>query len=190
VFSIAESNPHSIHIPYRESSIHHLEQVHHVFRTPSWLIPEWILGAHFTYALFTRFGNMMMTSWAQPTAMERFLHNKLGFIISSFWDFIQSIVLFQLKRNGKGKDQSAQERLNVLIPEHKILRDFRSSGALGPENYYPLVADGKILPYHSEIECFSHETVQLKNGVVIPCDVVVLSVGYLTPTFPFLPEKY
>ena len=82
-------------------------QVHHVFRTPSWLIPEWILGAHFTYALFTRFGNIMMTSWAQPTAMERFLHNKLGFVISSFWNFIQSIVLFQLKRNGKGKDQAA-----------------------------------------------------------------------------------
>jgi dimethylaniline monooxygenase (N-oxide forming) len=165
-------------------------QVHHVFRTPSWLIPEWILGAHFTYALFTRFGNVMMTSWAQPTGLERFLHNKLGFIISSFWGFIQSIMLFQLERNGKGKDQSAKERLKVLIPEHKILLDFRLSGALGPENYYPLVADGKILPYHSEIDCFSPEAVQLKNGAVIPCDVVVLSVGYLTPTFPFLPEKY
>jgi dimethylaniline monooxygenase (N-oxide forming) len=73
----------------------------------------------------------MMTSRAQPTAIERFLHNKLGFVISGFWNFVQSIVLFQLKRNGKGKDQSAQERLNVLIPEHKILLDFRSSGALG-----------------------------------------------------------
>ncbi len=81
-------------------------EVHHVFRTPSWLIPEWILGAHFTYALFTRFGNVMMTSWAQPTAMERFLHNKLSFVISSFWDMIQSIVVFQLKRTGKGKDQA------------------------------------------------------------------------------------
>jgi len=165
-------------------------EVHHVFRTPGWLIPEWILGAHFTYALFTRFGNIMMTSWAQPTALERFLHNKVPFVISGFWNFIQSIVLFQLKRNGKGKDQSAQDRLKTLIPEHKILMDFRSSGALGPENYYPLVAAGKILPYHSEIECFSHETVQLKNGTVIPCDVVVLSTGYLTPAFPFLPEKY
>lgn len=165
-------------------------EVHHVFRTPSWLIPEWILGAHFTYALFTRFGNIMMTSWAQPTAMERFLHNKLRFVVSSFWDFIQSVVRFQLKRNGKGKDQAAQERLKTLIPEHKILMDFRSSGALGPENYYPLVAEGKILPYHSEIECFSYETVRLKNGLVIPCDVVVLSTGYLTPAFPFLPEKY
>ena len=165
-------------------------EVHHVFRTPSWLIPEWILGAHFTYALFTRFGNVMMTSWAQPTAMERFLHNKLPFVISSFWDMIQSIVLYQLKRAGKGKDDAAQERLKTLIPEHKILGDFRSSGALGPENYYPLVAEGKILPYHSEIDCFSRDSVQLKNGLVIPCDVVVLSTGYLTPTFPFLPHKY
>ena len=165
-------------------------QVYHVFRAANWLIPEWILGAHFTYALFTRFGNVMMTSWAQPTAMERFLHKQLGFVISSFWDFIQAIVLFQLKRTGKGKDQAAQERLKTLIPEHKILMDFRSSGALGPENYYPLVAEGKILPYRSEVDCFSYDSVQLKNGIVIPCDVVVLSTGYLTPKFPFLPEPY
>ena len=165
-------------------------QVHHVFRTPGWLIPEWILGAHFTYALFTRFGNVMMTSWAQPTALERFLHGKLGFVISGFWDLIQSIVLFQLKQTGKGKDQAAKERLKTLVPEHKILMDFRSSGALGPENYYPLVADGKILPYHTEIECFSQDAVKLRNGAGIPCDVVVLSVGYLTPRFPFLPAEY
>ena len=165
-------------------------QVHHVFRAANWLIPEWILGAHFTYALFTRFGNVMMTSWAQPTGAERFLHNRLGFVISGFWDFIQSIVLFQLRRTGKGKDQAAQERLNSLIPEHKILMDFRSSGALGPEDYYPLVAEGKILPYRSEIECFSQDAVQLKNGLVIPCDVAVVSTGYLTPTFPFLPREY
>jgi hypothetical protein len=68
--------------------------------------------------------------------------------------------------------------------------DFRSSGALGPENYYPLVAEGKILPYLSEIECFAPDAVQLKNGAVIPCDVVVLSTGYRTPTFPFLPDMY
>jgi hypothetical protein len=98
--------------------------------------------------------------------------------------------LYQLKRTGRGKDQAAQERLETLIPEHKILMDFRSSGALGPESYYPLVAEGKILPYRSEIECFSPDAVQLKNGTVIPCDVVVVSTGYLTPAFPFLPDKY
>ncbi len=165
-------------------------QVHHVFRNPSWLIPEWILGAHFTYALFTRFGNVMMTSWAQPTAMERFLHNKLSFVIDSFWNMIQSVVRFQLERNGKGKGQAAKDRLKVIQPKHKILMDFRSSGAVGPENYYPFVAEGKIMPYHSEVASFSQNGITLKNGAEIDCDLVVLSVGYLTPTFPFLPENY
>lgn len=165
-------------------------QVHHIFRSPSWLIPEWILGAHFTYALFTRFGNIMMTSWAQPTAMERFLHHQLEFVISSFWNLIQNIVKFQLERNGKGKDQAAKDRLKVIQPSHKILMDFRSSGALGPEKYYPFVAEGKILPYHSEVAGFSRDAIQLKSGAEIPCDLVVMSVGYRMPVFPFLPVKY
>lgn len=77
--------------------------VHHVFRTPGWLIPEWILGAHFTHALFTRFGSVMMTSWAHPTAAERFLHKRLNFVINSFWDFINAIVRYQMYQTAKGK---------------------------------------------------------------------------------------
>jgi dimethylaniline monooxygenase (N-oxide forming) len=38
------------------------QQVYHVFRTPRWLLPEWILGVHMTYALFNRFGTVMMPS--------------------------------------------------------------------------------------------------------------------------------
>jgi cation diffusion facilitator CzcD-associated flavoprotein CzcO len=166
----------------------HGANVHHVFRNPSWLIPEWILGAHFTHALFTRFGSIMMTSWAQPTAMEQLLHNKLGFLISGFWNFIQNIVRFQMNRYGK--NQAAKERLQAIQPKHKILMDFRSSGALGPEEYYPFVADGRILPYHTEISSFTDNSVILKSGEEIHADIVVLSVGFLTPTFPFLPAKY
>lgn len=165
-------------------------QVHHVFRTPCWLIPEWILGAHFSHALFTRFGNVMMTSWAQPTSLERFLHQQLGFVVNSFWDFITAIIRFQLKRVGRGKDQAAQDRLNVLIPQHKLLRDMRSSGALGPENYYPLVAEGQIVPYHAEVDGFSPAGLRLQNGTEVACDMVVLAIGFLTPVFPFLPKQY
>jgi len=143
-------------------------QVHHVFRAANWLIPEWILGAHFTYALFTRFGNVMMTSWAQPTAMERFLHNKLSFVISRFWDLIQSIVLYQLKRTGRGKDEAAQERLKTLIPEHKILMDFRSSGALGPENYYPLVAEARSCPIAQRSNAFRRMQCSYKTVLSFP----------------------
>jgi dimethylaniline monooxygenase (N-oxide forming) len=53
------------------------KEVHHIFRTPRWTIPEWILGIHFTHILFSRFGTVMMTSWGHPTSAERFLHSKL-----------------------------------------------------------------------------------------------------------------
>lgn len=165
-------------------------QVKHLFRTPSWLIPEWILGAHFTYALFTRFGSIMMTSWAQPNGLEQFLHQRLGFVVNGFWELVTAIVRYQLKRTGRGKDQAAKDRLNTLIPTHKLLRDMRSSGALGPENYYPLVAEGKIIPYHSEVAGFYPDGIQLQNGKAVACDLVVLSLGYLKPVFPYLPAKY
>jgi hypothetical protein len=165
-------------------------QVHHIFRSPAWLIPEWILGRHFTHALFPRFSSVMMTSWAQPTAVERFMHQRLNFMVANFWDLITAIVKFQLKRHGKGRDQASNERLNILIPKHKLLLDLRSSGALGPENYYPLVAAGNILPCHSEVAGFSSDAVLLQTGQKIVCDMVVLSLGFLTPVFPFLPAKY
>ncbi|MEP6895672.1 MAG: hypothetical protein ABI986_08705 [Chloroflexota bacterium] len=163
-------------------------QVQHVFRSASWLIPEWILGAHFTYALFTRFGSIMMTSWAQPNGMERFLHTKLDFMISSFWKMIQNVVRFQMERYAT--DEGAKKRLKAIQPPHSILDDFRSSGAVCPENFYPLVARGKILPYQSELACFNGDSVELKTGERIPCDIVVLSVGFFSPRFPYLPETY
>ena len=165
-------------------------EVHHIFRTPRWTIPEWILGVHFTHILFSRFGTVMMTSWAHPTSVERFLHGPLKAGINQFWDMIASVFRWQIKKLGRKKDQTAQERLDVVIPKHKFLPDLRSAGALAPESYYPLVADGKIQPHQAELSGFSQNGIQLKNGCEIPCDLVVLSLGSETPSFPFLPEKY
>ncbi|MEG5136241.1 MULTISPECIES: flavin-containing monooxygenase [unclassified Microcoleus] len=165
-------------------------QVNHVFRTPRWLVPEWILGVHFTHALFSRFGTVMMTSWAHPTAIERFLHNRLGFIVSGFWDLIASIFRFQVQRNVSGKGQEAQRRIQAVQPDHKLLPDLRSATAVAPENYYPFIAEGKISPHRAELSGFSRESVKLKNGCEIPCDLVILSLGSQTPIFPFLPDQY
>jgi len=165
-------------------------EVHHIFRTPRWTIPEWILGVHFTHILFSRFGTVMMTSWAHPTSVERFLHGPLKAGINQFWDMIASVFRWQIKKLGRKKDQTAQERLDVVIPKHKFLPDLRSAGALAPESYYPLVADGKIQPHQAELSGFSQNGIQLKNGCEIPCDLVVLSLGSEIPSFPFLPEKY
>jgi dimethylaniline monooxygenase (N-oxide forming) len=165
-------------------------EVHHIFRIPRWTIPEWILGIHTSHILFSRFGSVMMTSWAYPTAFERFLHGKLGGGVEKFWDMIKSVIQWQITRIGKNKDVVAKERLKTLIPSHRFIHDMRSAGAVAPETYYPFVVDGKIQPYHDEVKGFSNNKILLKGGREIPCDLVVLSLGSKTPEFPFLPEKY
>lgn len=82
------------------------------------------------------------------------------------------------------------ERLQTVIPSHALLGDLRSASCLEPETYYKSVADGRILPHHSEVESFIPTGLHLENGAVLECDLVLLSVGSQTPVFPFLSAPY
>ncbi len=59
----------------------------------------------------------MMTSWAHPTAIERFLHNRLAFLVSRYWDLVASVFRFQVQRNVSGKSQAAQDRIKLVQPD-------------------------------------------------------------------------
>lgn len=165
-------------------------QVSHVFRTPRWLMPEWIFGVHMTYALFTRFGSVMMPSWGHPTGAERFLHRRLGAMVGGFWQMIAAVLRFQTQRHGSRRDQAALARLKAVQPTHPLVPDLRSAAAIAPAEYYRLVAEGRIQPYQAEVCGFSREAIRLQSGQDLPCDLVVLSVGSQKPAFAFLPQKY
>jgi len=165
-------------------------QVHHIFRTPRWTIPEYVLGIHATYILFSRFGSVMMTSWGHPSALARFLHGRMAPFIAQFWGMIGSLFRYQENRVAAGMDEAARERLRTVQPDHPILLDMRSAAALAPEEYYPLVAQGRILPSRAGLAGFSKQGVLLQDGREIACDLVVLSLGSEMPAFSFLPEKY
>ena len=165
-------------------------QVHHVFRTPRWMIPFSIFRIHYTHLLFCRLNTFFMPCWAHPTGFERFVHRRLGFLVDSFWFSISRLVILLCKLRGVFKGRAANRRLNSLIPRHKLTGDLRSAAALTPPDYYRLVAAGRIEPCHGEISRFSGEAVHLKDGSTVPCDQVVLCVGTEQPRFPFLPEKY
>lgn len=164
--------------------------VHHVFRTPRWLLPEKILGMHFTRALFNRFGTVMMRSWVQPSSMERFLHRRMEFMVMGFWKMIAGILKFELKKHGYGKGKDAKKRLSVVTPATVLINDLGSKTALAPEKYLPLVASGKIQPHHASLKAFSHGEIILDNGEALGADIVLLCLGSDTPQFPFLPQHY
>lgn len=159
--------------------------VHHVFRTPRWTLPLKIFGVHYTRLFFNRFGSVMMTSWAHPTAAERFLHRRERFV-RSFWAGLQALVGGIARREGRGYGSAGQARLAAVLPQHAFLPDLRSAAALAPTGYYRHVGAGSIEPHHAEVTALSKDGVVLSTGEVLGADVVVLSVGSCSPTFPFL----
>jgi cation diffusion facilitator CzcD-associated flavoprotein CzcO len=168
--------------------------VHHVFRTPRWLIPEQILGVHFTWALFNRFGTVMMPSWAHPTAAERFLHRRMGGAVAGFWAMVERVLRRQVLAHAPRGDAEALRRLAAVQPTHRLVPDLRSAAALAPARYYEYVASGRIEPRRAAVTGFAPDGVRLDDGAggaaTVGADLVLLCVGSEAPAFPFLPAKY
>lgn len=165
------------------------EQTIHLFRTPRWTIPDYIFGVDWTIPLFSRFCTMMITCWDHPSPLERVLHS-LAFLINFFWSVIAIIFHYQVRLIGHGMGYMANARINIATPTHHFLQDLRSAIALLPDDYYPQVAKGRIIPCQAELSGFTSDGIILKGGEIIPCDQVVLALGNLTARFPFLPASY
>ena len=155
-------------------------QVHHVFRTPRWVLPQKLLGLHSSWFIFNRLGSVMMTSWAHPTRVERFLHSTLSPVVHSFWRTLAAVVRWHCEREGPS-------RVRQVLPDHPLLPDLRSATALMPHGYLNFVARGQIVPHHAEVASFDEQSVALTNTKRLECDRVVLSVGSERPRFPFFP---
>ncbi len=165
-------------------------EVHHVFRTARWALPKELLGVHMSWFLFNRFGSVMMTSWAHPTAAERFLHRELSFIVKSFWRGIEAVFRWDARRHARGTGPEGMARVERVLPKHPVGLDLRSAAAIAPDGYFRRVAEGKIVPHHAAVTGFDEEGLRLDDGTRVACDRVVLSLGSESPRFPFLPEKY
>ncbi|HGG57711.1 MAG TPA: hypothetical protein ENK31_07945, partial [Nannocystis exedens] len=166
------------------------KETHHVFRTPRWLVPERIAGIHYTYPFFSRYGTAMIPSWTHPSRAERILHHRLPLAVRGFWRSISALLRAQLQLKGLFKGAQARARLRTVLPPHNLLKDMRSATAQEPRGYYRAVAEGMIQPAHAKIQGFSADSVRLDDGREIAADLVVLSLGSLSPTFPFLAGNY
>lgn len=173
--------------------------VHHVFRTARWLIPLYIFGMHMSYALFARYGSVMIPSWVHPSAAERFLHGRLTWLVRGFWALLARIIWLQHVRDAKPRDRNARARIERLRPQHGVAPDLRSAAAVAPTNYFRLVADGKIEPVHAELIGFDEAGACLRPAARparpdtpshVDADIILLALGTGSPVFPFMPQRY
>lgn len=165
-------------------------QVHHVFRSPRWLLPRVLFGVHMANVIFTRASTTMLPAWVHPNEIEKALHDRFPFAVSGFWNMVTLATRAQLGLHSLWRDPEVQERMRVLEPENSLTYEMRAASALAPDNYFPSVIKGKILPYRGDVQGFSEDALVLSDGREIPCDMVVLAIGHKSPGFPFLPQPY
>ncbi len=165
-------------------------EVHHVFREPRWLIPRHILGVHMANLLFSRMSTAMIPAWVHPSEGERFLHDNMRSVVNGFWSMIAGLVRLQTGLHGMHRDPAVRRRFAALLPEAPVPFQMRSALALAPDDYFPMVQKGRIEPHRGEPVGFSEDALILSDGREIPCNLVVLSTGFTSPRFPFLPEAY
>ncbi|MCA9661865.1 MAG: NAD(P)/FAD-dependent oxidoreductase [Myxococcales bacterium] len=165
--------------------------VEHVFRTPRWLLPLHLGGlVHYTFAIFNRVNSVMIPCWAQPSAGERFLHERLSFVVRGFWAAISGLLRVQLMSASVGSGAAGRSRLRKLLPSHTLISDMRSAAAVAPTGYYRAVARGEITPHRATVVGMSEGGVLLDDGRELPCDTLLLCLGASSPRFPFMPERY
>jgi len=164
--------------------------VHHVFREPRWLLPRYFFGVHMSNLLCSRMSSVMIPSWVHPSAPERFLHDRLQPVVKGFWGMIATLVRAQTGLHDFHRDPEVRRRLALLTPSASVSYQMRSALAIAPDEYFQLVIEGRIEPYQGEIAGFGEKSLILADGREIPCELVVLSTGFTSPRFPFLPERY
>jgi dimethylaniline monooxygenase (N-oxide forming) len=165
-------------------------QVHHVFRPPRWLLPREMLGVHARHLLFSRVSTAFIPAWVHPSAAERLLHTRLRPLVGGFWWMISTLVRLVSGTHGLWRDPGVRARMQRLIPEEPLTFHMRSAVAMAPDNYFPMVVQGRIEPVRGEVAGLDESGVVLTDGRRIACDLVVASLGCPSPRFPYMPAPH
>lgn len=165
-------------------------QTVHIFRTPRWTIPDYLLGIDYSRSFFARFGSDMMPSWIHSSMPQKFLHSHLNGVVQLFWRFIATLFQFQYRRDARLGSKSSSVLDVVIPPKSQLMIDLRSATALAPPDYYHHVAHGRILAQQAQVESFSETGITLSTGEHIDTDLVCICVGNKPPTYPYLPDAY
>jgi len=162
----------------------------HIFRTPRWTLPDYLLGIDYTRPFFARFGSDMMPSWIHSSIMQRFLHKKLTFIVKYFWQLIATLFLFQHRKNAKLGTINKNALDIVIPPKSQFIPDLRSASAVAPDRYYEHIAHKTIEAHKGEVSSFYKNGIVLSNGKKIKADMVCICCGNEAPTYNFLPDEF
>lgn len=144
--------------------------VRHVYRRQNWFIPRYIFGFIPVHRLlFTRAASVMISSWFQSSALERFLQSSaMTFLVYAFWRFLEIVFIL-----------SARPPTD-MYPPNKLQDSLSSQGLFVlPVGYFDLVRAGRISNHLGSIQQVTETgNVVLSNGTEFKSDYIIMGTGY------------
>ena len=162
------------------------KEIHHIFREARWLMPRRMLGQYVSRMATERLSTAFARSWVYPHRFQQLTHRHNPSAARINDAMVSYMIRRQLGLRGGPRDKAARARLSTLDPAYGMTGQFR--GTLAPENYFPAVAKGDIVPHRATLAGLNEAGVVLSDGSTVAIDTLVLSLGYQRPTMPFLPE--
>ena len=165
-------------------------EVHHVFREPRWLLPRRVFGLHTSRIATSRISTMMVPAWEHPRKSESILHRWFALCVWLYWKSTEGLLVAGQGLHPFYRDPAVRARIHALVPTQDLTYQLRSAVALAPDDYHPLVRQGRILPRRGNVVGYTEAGLQLADGSEIVADIVVPALGYRPPAFDFLPAPY
>lgn len=161
-----------------EDAARRAEHVTLVFRKPHWPVPQKFLGMLGSKYMISRFASAFLPMYQHPGQWERRLHKYGGWLIWSYWRFLEWLLRIQFRPKSAG-----------ALPRQRIEQDLFTGDFVASSSIYPLIHDGKIRTEEATIQQFTPDGVELSNGAHVTADTVVLGTGW-DYDHSFLPDDY
>jgi dimethylaniline monooxygenase (N-oxide forming) len=162
--------------------------VHHVFRSPRWLIPRILFGSRMNLAVAKRVAAFMMPAWVHSNPFEAVIHRWFGFLVAGYWRGTEGAIRLATGLH-PFHPKDVRARMRELEPDRPLTYQIRAAG-IPPDDYHRMVLAGRIIPHRGAVTAYAERGLLLDGGKEVPADIVVLAIGHKQPRFPYLPQSY
>ena len=150
-----------------EDAAKRADQVTLIFREAHWPVPQRFLGLVDNKWMISRVVSAFLPMYQHPGKWERRLHKYGGGLVWCFWRFLELILRMQFRLKTAG-----------VLPNRRVERDIFTGDFVASPEIYPLIHQGAIRTEQAEVRAFTADGIELRNGVHVEADTVVLGTGW------------
>jgi dimethylaniline monooxygenase (N-oxide forming) len=148
--------------------------VHLVFRDAHWPVPRKLAGVlPFKWGMLNRLTAALITPYVHASPLVRYVHSLGRPLVWIFWRVVELLLRVQLKldtRTANGRK---------LLPTHPVEIDCFGESTMVPRpGFIDLIRSGRITTHLTEIERYTPDGLQLRDGSRIGVDCVVFGTGW------------